>query len=1188
MANWTKAQLKAIETKDKTLLVSAAAGSGKTTVLIERLIRSITNPEAPADISRLLIVTFTRAAASELKQRIAKALSTALSERPDDRRLFKQLSALGNAHISTIDSFYADVVRNNAQLLGIPQNLRIADDSELIKLRRKAMNEAIDIGYSGELSVSAEEFASTADALSDMRNDAALCDVFYDLYEKLLGHPHGINFLMECTESYESSRISDFFDSDYGRVVKNHVKGELVFLCNILKDALEYLSEYDAGVQSPFISDLRFCTEALAILEGKSYTELRAHFNTYSPERLKTIKKDQKTPEAEYFYDLRTDTVKSKIRKLNDAYFGAGFSEDELHRYAEGSALRTKTLYSLLSVFDSIYKEEKLSASVCEFSDIKLWAYELLVNTNGTPTELALSIADSFDSVYIDEYQDVDCVQDLIFRAVSKPRGRFMVGDVKQSIYGFRGAEPSLFMNYRTSFASIDKDSDTLPDSDDCTIFMSENFRCDKTIIDFANRVCSYLFRTAGKNIEYRDEDDLVFSKPIDTDHAFSKVILTVIDRKDSEAEFENAEAAYVASEINRLISTEKKADGSPITASDIAVLSRGYSFCTDVEKALDKYGIKHSSSGASSLFDDPEVSMALSILNVIDNPMRDVHLAAAMMSPVFGFDADMLISLRKSAEGQVCSLYDAVTSYAKKDDRLADRCRTFISIVSELREDARSLSADKVIRLVFSRFSLLSRERAREPLTALYENARSYEGDSFKGLYGYLRHVDEMIKNGTSTSKGAEDSSDGVKLMTIHKSKGLEFPVCFVSNCAASFNRDDAKDPILYAQGLGMATDLMDETGFGKIRTPYRKALSRYILDVAAEEEMRILYVALTRGRERLYVTADPRYGAQREFNIAETARKYGEGAGILDSSNYISWILTSTYPQDGSEDCYSLTVLNRDEIPPLPDIPPISEMTDVLPESDEGLADRIRKNLEYVYPHLHISNLPAKLSVSALSPSVLDRTEDVTEEADSSLDVKLPSVSVPSFMAEHKATGAEKGIATHTFLQFCDLRNTEKSGVREELSRLVALGFMDRSMAELVNVKQIEAFFKSELYSEISKAKKVYREQRFNILLPASDFTEDEEYASLIENEKLLVQGVIDIFFESDDGTLTLCDYKTDYLSPEELKDASLAKKKLTDAHSRQLSYYAAALGEIVGKLPDRVIIYSLPFGGHFEIAL
>ena len=350
----------------------------------------------------------------------------------------------------------------------------------------------------------------------------------------------------------------------------------------------------------------------------------------------------------------------------------------------------------------------------------------------------------------------------------------------------------------------------------------------------------------------------------------------------------------------------------------------------------------------------------------------------------------------------------------------------------------------------------------------------------------------------------------------------------------------------------------------------------------------MRVLYVALTRGRERLYVTADPRYGAQREFNISDTARKYGEGAGILDSNSYISWILTSTYPREGSEDCYSLTVINRDEIPPLPDTPPVSEKADKNIEADEGLTYRIRKNLEYVYPHLHISNLPAKLSVSALSPSVLDRNENVTEEADSSLDIKLPSVSVPSFVSEHKATGAEKGIATHTFLQFCDFGNAEKAGAREELSRLVAFGFMDRSMAELVNVRQIEAFFKSELYHEISKAKKIYREQRFNILLPASNFTMDKEYASLIEDEKLLVQGVIDIFFESDNGTLTLCDYKTDYLSPEELKDASLAKQKLSDAHSKQLSYYAAALGEIVGKRPDRVVIYSIPFGGHFEISI
>ena len=1192
MPKWTNAQRKAIETRGKTLLISAAAGSGKTTVLIERIIRSITEPDSCLDISRMLIVTFTRAAAAELKQRISKALSNALAERPNDRRLFKQLSALGSAHISTIDSFYSDVVRKNSNKLGIPSNLRISDDSEMIKIRKRIMNEVIDLGYSGELSISADKFAVCAESLCDMRNDSKLYEVFFDLYEKLLSNPRGIEYLSDCADAYDGIVTGDFFSSRYGAVIADYVKCELEFFIRALESALDYFSGYEVGIRAAFSDDLDFCKKLLELIDGGNYEKTCKLWNTYSPTRLKSPKGDDKTGEAEYFCELRGN-VKDKIRKLGAMYFGAGYSPQELQSYANSSAERCRTLHAVLSKFNELYSEEKLTLGVAEFSDIKLWAYKLLVNPDTTPTELALGIAESFDCVYIDEYQDVDEVQDLIFRAVSKPCARFMVGDVKQSIYRFRGAEPSLFMNYRNAFAPIDSESDTVPSDADCTIFMSENFRCDKTIITCANEVCSYLFKTGSLNIDYKDEDDLHFSKDVEADHKFNKVKITLLEGKKATSDLENAEAAYVASEINRLINEEKKADGSPIEAKDIAVLSRGYPFCLQVGSALDKYGIKHSSSGPSNIFDDPEVSLALSLLNVIDNPMRDIYLAAVMLSPLFRFSADEIIAIKKTADSSACALYDTVCEFSKGESESAAKCRSMISALTELRDAARSLSADKVIRLIYDRFSFIPRANENsstsDALIALYENARNYEGDTFKGLYSYLKYIQEIIDNNLSLGKGGSDTPDGVQLMTMHKSKGLEFPVCFVSGCGKPFNRDDAKDLLLYSSKLGIATDLSDETGFGRIRTPYRKALSRFILNESAEEEMRVLYVALTRARERLYVTADPRYGTEREFSIAKSSKRYGGRAAILDANNYISWIISSLYESNIEEDTFELSVIPYDEVAPLPEGIKAQEFSEESSKIvNEEIFEAIKRNLDYEYPYLHIANLPAKLSVSKLTPNVLDRTEDAFEKSEESIDIKLPSVaSTPLFMGcERKASAAEKGIATHTFLQFCDFENAEKSGVDAELSRLVRFGFMDNSMSELVNKRQIAAFFQSSLYNELSSAKRIYREQRFNILLSAKDFTEDEEYAKLIENEKLLVQGVIDIFFESKDGQLILCDYKTDHLTPEEINDKALVKKKLSAAHSRQLSYYSAALTEICGRRPDKVLIYSLPLCDSVEI--
>ncbi len=1183
MANWTKAQEKAIETKDKTLLISAAAGSGKTTVLIERIIRSLTDPEDPTDINRLLIVTFTRAAALELKQRISAALSKAISERPSDQRLFKQLSKLGGAHISTIDSFYSDVVRQNAQILGIPSNLRIADQPELIKLQRRAMNEAIELGYAGELSVDAEDFALTADALSDMRNDERLCDVFYDIYEKLTGHPDSIEFLKKCTADYESSETNDFFSTVYGGIIKEYVRSELEYLKRILLDATDCFSAFDPSIQEAYLSDLEFCEKVLSMLNKESYIKIRDYVNTFSSVRLKNPKAAEKTAQTEYFSALRKEITKPKIAAIQSSFFGIGFSDKELKYYASESAKRMRSLYALFTKFEEIYSEEKLSRGISEFRDVKLWAYKLLVREDGTPTDLALNISESYDCIYIDEYQDVDSLQDLIFRSIAKPRGRFMVGDVKQSIYGFRGAEPTLFMGYRNAFADI---TETASESDDCTIFMSENFRCDKSIIDFANCVCSYIFRTASKNVLYTDGDDLIFSKLTPEGYEPNAVNVVLIDKKSSDTKLENAEAMYIASEIDRLIKTEKKANGEPITANDIAVLSRAYDFCKDVETALDAYGIKHSTEGSSSFFDDADVSLTVSLLNAIDNPMRDIHLAAVLMSPLFGFDADMLIKIQRASERK-SSLYDSVLDYSTGADELSSRCKSFIDELSALRADARILSADRVLMQVYSHFSLLSRSETRDNLMKLYEDARSFEGDSFKGLYGYTKHLTEMIDNGLSPEKTGVKDVDGVHLMTIHKSKGLEFPVCFVGGCGKLFNKKDSRKPILYSQTLGLATDISDETGFCKLRTPYRKALALHITDNAIEEEMRVLYVALTRGRERLYVTAEPSSGAEGALRNAETERRYGKRAGIIGAASYISWVLASLTSDISVSDFHKLTVIGYDDIAPLPVPNEVEDTPETAAEFDEALYEKIKSNLDYEYPYLHIANIPAKLSVSKLTPDVLDRTE--IEEADAqALDIELPAIiSMPKFMGgEVKPTAAQRGTATHTFLQFCDFERARLNGVKEELSRLTELGFMPRDMAELVNVKQAEMFFKSRLFDEITSARRVWREQRFNILLDASDFTEDEIYAHQIEGEKLLVQGVMDIFFETKDGKLVLCDYKTDYLTKEECNDATLAKAKLEAAHRLQLSYYASALCEIFGKKPDRVEIYSLPFEDSFEI--
>jgi len=1206
MANWTQAQLKAIETADRTMLISAAAGSGKTTVLIERIIRSLTDPDFPTDISRMLIVTFTRAAASELRQRISMALSNAIAERPGDERLFRQLTSLGSAHISTIDSFYADVVRRNSQRLDIPPSLRIADDSELIPLKKLVMDRVIDEGYNGSLGFDGKSFAAMTETLCDMRNDDSLADVFTDLYEKLSSHPRFIEFLKESAEFYDTATNCDFFDSPIGSILKEHIASQLEHSEVLMADVCRFFSEgsfADGAHLPPFIADLEFCKNAKKTVLNEGFTASAKMISSYSPMKRKQIKASEKTAESVYYVNIREE-VKKKLTKLRSTYFSSGFTDGDMKGFATATAARIRILYALLSRFNELYSEEKLTKSICEFNDIKLWAYRLLVNADGTPTDVAADIAESFDSVYIDEYQDVDFIQDLIFRAISKPHARFMVGDVKQSIYGFRGAEPTLFMNYRNSFPSVDVSDG----SDACTVFMSENFRCDNSIIEFANLVCSHVFKTGGKEINYTDGDDLRFSKKVREGYEGNPVKVVIIDKdkpddgeSDCEdetagADFTDPESEYIAEEISSLTNGHLKADGTPIKLSDVAVLYRSSSFGAKVAKALDKRGIPHNYGSAESIFDFPAVSLALSLLNVIDNPRRDVHLAGVLLSPIFGFDAQMLIDIKKAhADGKGAPLYDSLRTCAESDlGMLSERCSAAVSEINKLRDTSVSLSAEKIIKHIYSKYSLLSSGggHAQKALKAFYESARSYEGDTFKGLYSYLKYIEGMLSSGKTLQLENSDGANAVNLMTIHKSKGLEFAVCFVGGCGSAFNRDDAKDLLLYSQTLGLAMDLADESGFGRIRTPFRLALSREIYDRSSEEEMRVFYVALTRARERLYVTASPRGKVERELETARMRSTAHTRASILDANNYLSWVLTATYGK--SSELFETVILSADEINSsssrFSDTDAENNESIALPSDELDKAEKyIRDVFSYSYPYLHISNLPAKLSVSKLSPTVLDLTDStVIETEDDSLDVKLPELArTPSFLSEDdKVSSAQKGIDTHTFMQFCDFERACSLGVKTELDRLINEGFIDKRAADTVNVSHIEKFFTSKLFEEIKTARAIHRERRFNILLPADRFTSDTEYARLISEEKLLVQGVIDLLFETKDGRLILCDYKTDFLSSEELKNKALAADKLTRAHSRQLSYYAAAVKLLFGRYPDETVIYSLPLGDSVVI--
>lgn len=1238
---YTISQRAAIDTHGRTLLISAAAGSGKTATLTERIISELTNKDHPADISRMLIVTFTRAAAGELRTRIGDTLSAALAADPDNSHLSGQLVAVAGARICTIDAFYLDVVRENFNKLGISAALRLADSGELLDIQRECMQQTINSMIGSD-----RDIARLASSLTTARGGGRLADVLIKLAPRLECMPRGFNVPADEADMLDREAEGDFIFSRAGKCALDCIYDTLDdmrrTLCRI-HDEVEGDGSYPTGYDTVIRSDAETIGAMLCAADAADETELRRLFADYSPARLPSFKHGTKTPRADEIAKFRND-MKKRIRDTGTKYFA--MSPDEIRSSQRDTALLLRALSRILISYGELLDAEKKGRGVCDFSDIRRYAHGLLIAENGTPTETALEWRERFDEIFVDEYQDTDPVQDEIFRAISNGSNLFMVGDIKQSIYAFRGAEPSIFADYRRRFEVIDP---ALPDNGSATvpgaIYMSENFRCSRRIVDFANTVSSYLFSVSEDSprphgIGYRPQDDLIFARADEGDDPAEVILIDNATAAGAETEsgaetdadtdtvgnsgdtpsVNDPEIRYVTSRIAEMIATGDD-------PGSIAVLARSKGFASGVVRALSSVGIPAANSVGEDLFADPEVLMFVCLLSAVDNPQRDIPLAGALRSPIFGFTLSDMVKIKTS--GEHISLFDALTCYASdgRDGDLADRCRKAVDRLSDWRAYAEAIPADKLIRRIYADTTALmycgaDKTGAGLPPTArranlhrLYEYARRFEGSSFRGLSEFVAYINGMINDGVKIESDASSARGAVSVMTIHKSKGLEFPTVFVVGLGGGFNRSDAAQDLCYSSGAGMAVRLACEDGIGKLDTPMRRAVAEHELTLSAEEELRVLYVALTRAKERLILTAKcGSAGSEKMLSDAARRAERGGRASVLTAKNSMIRILTALHGKNTESFCRICTVKAADIKDPVSaDEQKIAG--DTTADAHE-LAKLLRERIDYKYPYAHISALPAKLSVSVLSPSALDddtRGLPGIADASSAFVIKKPNAPtgdtedgeitpepkkarVPSFMTDTDGAdgedtsrlAAQKGTATHLFLQFCDFARLDGShdAIDSEAARLRTLGYISPQDAELLRRDELLAFSNSRLFGEIKKARRIYREQRFNIYLPADKFTTDETIARELCGERILVQGVIDLFFTDADDRLVLCDYKTDRLSYRELSSHALAARKLRAAHAEQLSYYAAALEAIAGHHPDRVLIYSLALGDTVEV--
>lgn len=1176
-------QTAAIETRDRTLLVSAAAGSGKTTTLTERIIRSLLDGENPESLQNMLIVTFTNASVDDLVRKIGEALRAAVRAHPEDKRLERELYMLPNARIRTIDAFCGEILRANADKVGVPPNYRIAEDAEITLLSSALLDTLIGAAFEGALEergVSAEGFEELAGALTDTRATGALAEVFLKLYEKCKNTVEGVGTFYNLANIYLHSGEFKVEETVYGADLMRTAREALEFCTGTLRLLEE---DFRCGTEREVRDGDTYGAAAMLLsrIHTGCYEELRAALEGFSFPESARCPADERTERMAVAREIYAD-VKGRIKDLRERLFL--YDTDMWRTLYDRLHATLTTLAAFLSVFDEVYTREKLRRAMLEYSDIERYAYSCLYDGCGAPTDVARAYGKALSSIYIDEYQDVNELQDAIFAAMSNGKNRFMVGDIKQSIYVFRSAKPEIFAGMKSTFKRLGEDGS----EDGATIFMSENYRCDRGIIDFVNGVFDRMFGAVADSIGYVPEDRLTFAKKYadGAEPPYATPEIYLLERPDREAEERTASPAFVAKKIKELLSRGRLADGSPVTPSDIAIILRKRDGIAAFADALEAEGIKSDRGTDRDFFMNAEVRLALCLLNSIDNPSKDVYLAGLMCSPLFGFTADDMYRYRKGRRER--TLYRSITKYSAahpEDERLS----AFLSRLAHYRALSEGMNVYTLIARLYDETGLLSLASAHGGegnLLALYNYARAYEQTSYKGLYSFINYVNGIVKIGGSIEeKGDTGAADAVKITTAHSSKGLEYPIVFFAEAARALTNRDLRERIAYSEGYGMAYYLRAEDGQTLVENPIKHIIQERIKEKFYDEELRVLYVALTRARERLFVVGDLPAGASFDSYSAkaEVKARTLSGYSVRQLGSYLEMILAAnTGAPVTLVECRGVEV----------QVGTGGVQADAAPERaerDEALYREILERFRYEYPEEHKTRFPEKLSVSRLYPTVLDGADEgVTHLPDADEEEEeAPRTRLPSFISgEREGVSAERGIATHLVLQFCDLENLAKCGGACEISRLTELRFLSPERAALVRRGEIDLFAASELFARMRKAKRLWRELRFNVRLDASLFTEDEARRAALDGEKILVQGVIDCIIEDAGGELHLVDYKTDRLTREELADEVLAARKLSDKHRGQLTYYALAVEKMFGKRPATVSVYSLPLGKCVDI--
>ena len=1152
----TREQALAMSHQGSDLLISAGAGSGKTATLTDRIVSRICN--MGADISRMLVVTYTKDAANELKVRIAKKLSERLKKEPKNPHLCSQIVKVTSADISTIHSFCLKCLRPYFDRLQLDSDFRIGEESELAVIRQEAITEVLDRFY--EADTTDPDFLLVSDCYSDYTDDTTLDASLLELYNKLISCADGLEILLKPANENE-----EFLCSAYGQVLLTRVTRIVKHFLPLVSELFTVISADEANTKyfDTFEELYNILTRLNNALNNPSYEKIKGILSDYTAKRIKGGRsKAVPTVDTEYLSYIKED-IADELKDLRDNYF---YSDKEAIKSTIKQNERIcKSIYKVLKEYENEYKAKKRKYSLCDFNDLERYTLELFYDEHGDISPIAREIAQRYDELYIDEYQDVNSIQDRIFTAISR-NNRFMVGDIKQSIYGFRSAEPELFSGYRDSFAPYEE----ARKGEGRTIFMSDNFRCDPSVIKLTNHISDYMFfNSCGFN--YVIGDRLKNAKLQGDNHQPQNAELCIIDKSSISEESHlnelDPQPEFVAQEIKRLLDNGHLPSGEKIEPRHIAILLR--KSVGSIEKyidALNRYGIKNEYVQEISFYEKPHILLMLCILNSIDNPSKDVYLAGAMHSHIWGFSLEELVKIKRFSPKEY-SLYSALKNYGG-DKELREKIDTLLQKLDIFRQDIRKMSAEEAISYVMNETGFLSscKEDERRDIIKLYNIARGYEQGSYKGLYSFLRYIDNVASERGVNETVSDDPQNSVKIITMHKSKGLEYEICFLCDTDKAFSKKSYTSPLLFHRSLGICGYVSREGGIVKYNNILRRCASLAIKESELEESERLLYVAMTRARSKLYITAamtKQEEKRKRHARLYEVSDEYT----LYSYNNHIDMVLGAcTNPLDFLD----VRIVKEDDIPPYERV--LDKQNEIDPERVQEIEDVLKDRLDFEYKYGYLEKIPSKLSISTLYPQILDSDENDEYIKSYSLD------SLPSFVEKKETliTGADRGTATHVFLQFCDFENLQKHGVECELKRLLDNTFISKNFGEIVNKEHIEGFISSELMGEFLNAKQLIREFRFNVMLNACEFSDDER----LKNEQVLVQGVTDCIYENEAGELILVDYKTDKVTTDNYVSV------LTSRHKMQLTYYKKACEMMFERPISKVLIYSVPLAKTVEV--